>query len=166
MLFSTRKQESLLRQSFLNRLKTKVLKNDGAVKQKIHRSTSDLSEIGERERAWSLPSERELTKYLGPVDECLVQNAEIARRNRRKRTDHRRYSVQLEPSTNMDGKARAANIFPSKYFPPKQTLFNIVRCKWCEPIQQPTSLERDDSDDETYIDDNGIYTTVLCFTEI
>jgi hypothetical protein len=43
---------------------------------------------------------------------------------------------------------------------------NSARCKWCEPTELPGERKYNDSDDETYIDENGIYTTVLCFTEL
>jgi hypothetical protein len=172
MLFPKRKEENLLRQSLLNRFKARLLKKEGVTKhkEKVHRCTSDLSGIGERARAWSLPSEAELKKYLGPVDERLVENAEIAKR--RRRTDDRRYSIQIDYSSDLrslDGEARPRTTsLPARrrYFSSQQTPFNFVRCKWCEPIELPGTLEHNDSDDETYIDENGIYTTVLCFTEI
>ncbi len=169
MLFRRRTQENFLRQSLLSRFKTTVLKEDGVAKekQKVHRRTSDLSE---RARSRSLPSEAEFRKYLGPVDECLVEKAEIAKR--RRRTHERRYSVQpTSPDPPYrDGEVRSKTMpLPRhKYLPPKQTPFNFVRCKWCEPIEPPTRAAEHklDNDDETYIDENGIYTTVLCFTEI
>ena len=167
MLFPARKDENLLRQSFLNRLKLRILKQDGVVKrkEKVHRCTSDLLDNNSRARAWSLPSEAELRKFIGPVDQRLVENAEIAKHRRRR---SRRYSFQLSLP---DLPSRAKTISLPRYLPPKQTLFNSVRCKWCEPPELPVAQtvvpERyDDGNEETYIDENGIYTTVLCFTEM
>ena len=165
MLFPAHKEENLLRQSFLNRLRIRILKQDSVVKhkEKVYRCTSDLSKINQRARAWSLPSEAELKKYIGPVDERLVENAEIAKRKRR--SGHRCYSLQLSSS---DLPSRPKTISLPRYLPPKQTPFNSVRCKWCEPIEMPAALDDNDgnANEETYIDENGIYTTVLCFTEI
>ena len=174
MLFRKRKEENLLRQSLLNRFKTRFSKEDCVPneKQKVHKCTSELAEFGERRRAWSLPSEPELKKYLGPVDERLVENAEIAKRKRRT-DERRRYSVQLSSSTdlsNHDGKMRSKTMSLPRHFPSKQTPYNFVRCKLCEGIEIPprASAEQNgyESDDETYIDENGIYTTVLCLSEI
>ena len=170
MLLPRREQENLLRQSFLNRLKTKLSKKDDVPTNKVNenvlRCRPDSSEIGERVRAWSLPSEAELKKYLGPVDDCLVANAEIAKR--RRRTDDRRHSIQLNLSNlrSLNSKSRSKTVSLPKYFPSKQTPLNSVRCKWWEPTELPGERKYNDSDDETYIDENGIYTTVLCFTEL
>ena len=95
------------------------------------------------------------------MDERLVENAEIAKR--RRRSGNRRYSLQLSSS---DLPSRPKTISLPRYLPPKQTPFNSVRCKWCEPIEMPAALDINDGNEETYIDENGIYTTVLCFTEI
>jgi hypothetical protein len=168
MLLSTYKQENLLRQSLLNRFERRFLKKDGVAKHKgkIYRSTSDLSEIDDRASAWSIPSEVELKKYLGPVEECLVKNSEIANGQRRKKD--RRYSIQINSSDlrSLDGKQRSKTASLRRHFPTKRTPFNSVRCKWCEPIELSGALEHNESNDETYIDENGIYTTVLCYTEI
>jgi hypothetical protein len=167
-----REQENLLRQSFPNRFKTKLSKKDdlptNKIKENVLRCRPDFSEIGERVRAWSLPSEAELKKYLGPVDDYLVANAEIAKR--RRRTDDRRYSIQPLNSSNirtLDSKSLSKTRSLPKYFPSKQTPLNSVRCKWCEPTELPGERKYNDSEDEKYIDDNGIYTTtVLCLTEL
>ena len=168
MLLSTYKQENLLRQSLLNRFKRRILKKDDVEKHKgkMHKRTSDLSEISDRASAWSLPSEEELKKYLGPVHECLAENAEIA--NRRRRKKDRRYSIQINSSDlrSLEGKQRSKTASLQSHFPTKRTPFNFVRCKWCDPIELSGALEQNDSNDETYIDENGIYTTVLCNTEI
>ena len=178
MLFRKRKQENLLRQSLLNRFKTRSLQEDSVSneKQNVHICASDLTEIGERRNcAWSLPSEPELKKYLGPVDEHLVKNAEIAK-SRRRTNKSRRYSIQLSSPDlpNCDDETRSRTMSLPRYFASKQTPYNCVRCKWCEAIELPsctggTAKEQklqNDNNDETYIDENGIYTTVLCFTEI
>lgn len=165
MLFPARKEENLLRQSFLNRLKLRILNQDGVVKrkEKVHRRTSDLLDINTRARTWSLPSEAELRKYIGPVDQRLVENAEIAKHRRRSR----RYSFQLSLP---DLPSRLKTVSLPRYLPPKQTHFSSVRCKWCEPLELPVAPtvvpEHYDGNEETYIDENGIYTTVLCFTEM
>ena len=175
MLFRKRKQENLLRQSLLNRFKTRSLQEDcvSNEKQNVNKCASDLSEIGERRnRAWSLPSEPELRKYLGPVDERLVKNAEIAK-SRRRANESRRYSIQLSSTDlpNCDQETRSRTMSLPRHFASKQTPYNFVRCKWCEAIELPSCTAKEqklqnDSNDETYIDENGIYTTVLCFTEI
>ena len=168
MLLSSSKQKNLLRQSLLNRFKRRILKRDSVAKHKgkIHRRTSDLSEIGDRASAHSLPYEAELKIYLGPVDDCLVENAEIA--NRRRRKKDRRYSIQINSSDlrSLDGNQRSKTVSLQRHFPTKRTPFNFVRCKWCEPIELSGALKQNDSNDETYIDENGIYTTVLCNTEM
>ena len=133
-------------------------------KEKVHRCTSDLLDINTRMRTWSLPSEAELRRYIGPVDQRLVENAEIAKHRRRR---SRRYSFQLGLP---DLPSRPKTISLPRYLPAKQTLFNSVRCKWCEPLELPVAQtvvpEHYDGNEETYIDENGIYTTVLCFTEM
>ena len=168
MIRPRRKQEHLLRQSLFNRFRGRVLEKQGMrnLKENVYRHTSDSVEISERARARSLPSEAELKNYLGSVDECLVENAEIAKRRRRK--DSRRYSIQQNSTglATLDGEERLKSLSLPRYFPQKATPFNFVRCKWCEPIELPGALDPNDSDDETYIDENGIYNTVLCFTEI
>jgi hypothetical protein len=166
MMLQRHKQENRPQESLLDRFKTRLLRKNGATKnkEKVHTGTSDLSEIGERSHAFS-SSEAELKKYLGPVDKSLVENAKIAKR--RKRMDDRRRSIQLNSSDprSLDGGQRSKTL--PRYFLSKRTPFNSVRCKWCEPIEQSSAVEHIyETGDETYIDENGIYTTVLCFSEI
>ena len=169
MLFPKRNEENLLRRSLMNRFKANVLKQDSVTKHKerLRRCSSDSFDIGQRARARSLPSEAELRKYLGPVEQGLVENAEIAKQRRRK-NDKRRYSIQGNPSDDrtLEAELRPKAMSLSRCFPAKRTPFNFVRCKWYEPIELPGAIDQNDNDCETYIDENGIYTTVLCFTEI
>lgn len=168
-----RKQESLLRQSLLNSFESRISKTNSPAKhkekEKVHRRTSDSSEIGERPRACSFPSEKGLRQYLGPIDECLVENAEISQRNRRRQTDGRRHSIHLCSSDLRDfgGESRSKTMALPRYFLTKQARrqFHFVHCKWYEPMELPSATDKE-SNEETYIDENGIYTTVLCFTEI
>ena len=161
------KEESLLRRSLLNRVRTRFLQKDGVAKhkEKVYRLTSDQSQASERPRPLSMPSEAELRRYLGPVDECLVEKAEIAKRRRRGvATNGRPHSIQLNSADLRTHNSETQSL--PRNFRPKPARYNFVRCKWCEPIEVPVIVEPDDSNDETYIDENGIYTTVLCFTEI
>ena len=162
MLFPKRKQENLLRQSLMKRFnKNKTFDwKDGVGKHegKVHtdRSISDFSEIRERERVCSPPTEAELKKkYLGPIDKCLVANAEIAKGTRR--TDNGRY-FQIFHSTQIIWSTKSWREVTIKWttslprnFPSKQTLFNFVRCKWCEPIELSGAVEHNDCDGETHI---------------
>ncbi|CAB4005585.1 Hypothetical predicted protein [Paramuricea clavata] len=155
------KQENRPQESLLDRLRTRLLRKNSATKnkQKVHIETSDLSEIGERSHAFR-SSKAELKKYLGPVE-----NAEIAKR--RKRTDDRGRSIQLDSSDprRLDEEQRSKTL--PRYFSSKRTPFNSVRCKWCEPIELSGAVEHiNETYDGTYIDENGIFTTVLCLSEI
>lgn len=168
MLFTTLKRRDSLQQSIFNRLINNVNKR----KEEGDKISRRLKKVNRKAR--SLPCESELEKYIGPLDDCLVKNAEIAKR---RRTNTRRYSAQLEALDKQiveeDVMLEKSNS-SSKNFVSKNTPLSSVRCMWCEPLlhfQLDQANHRDDEVDEltqeeTYIDENGIYTTVLCFTEI
>ena len=168
MLRTRRSKENLLRQSLLNRLKARVLRNRSLKRRaKTERCALDnLSDTGEREHARSLnPTKTKLRNYLGPVEKHLVVNAEAAKCRQRK--DFRRFSVQLSSSglAIHDAKARFTSMSaPDGFCSPIH--FVSTRCQFCEPIELCGTLLHNDSDNETYIDKNGIYTTDLCFSEV
>ena len=164
-----RNKENLLRQSLLNRLRARVLRNESLKcrKKTERRALDNLSDIGEREHARNLiPTETELRNYLGPVDENLVEYAEIAKCRRRK--DFRRYSIQLSSPglPAHDGKVRYTSMSSASCF---CSSIHFVSTRYhfgSEPTELRGMLHQNDSDNETYIDKNGIYTTDLCFSEL
>mgnify|MGYP002803435640 FL=1 len=171
MLQTRLNQENLLRQSLMNRLRARVLTNEmeslKRTEKTERRALNNLLDIGEQKRTQSLPTETELKNYLGPLDKHLVENAEIAKRRRK---HFRHHSVQLS-SLNLavdDGKARLKSMSLPNCFFSKQTSFKFIRTRvqLCKPTELVSGALHHNDNNETYIDENGIYTTDLCFSEL
>ena len=171
MLRTRLNQENLLRQSFMNRLRARVLtKEMESLKRKElteRRALNNLLDIGEQKCAQSLPTETELRNYLGQLDKHLVENAEIAKRRRK---HFRQHSIQLRSSglEVNDGKSRLKSMSVPNCFFSKQTSFKFIRTRFqlCKPIELVSGTLHHNDNNETYIDENGIYTTDLCFSEL
>lgn len=155
MLFSRtdNKKTSLYKQSLLNRLKPKLSRNEKDNEFKPELQSITPKEMQQRQRPRSLPYEAEILFQLcvGPVDNSLIQMAEIAQQKRR---PHSVCSEWSSPQLNPEWSS--FDEFQSRL----ESSFNSSNSSASSGKIYNTGQA------ETYIDENGIYTTVLCFTEI
>ena len=171
MLRTKLNQENLLRQSLMNRLRARVLRNEMESLERREktgkRALNDLLGICEQKRAQSLPSETELRNFLGPLEKHMVENAEIAKRRRKY---FRHQSIQLNSfgvAVN-DGKVRLKSMSVPNCLFSKQTSLKFIRTRFqlCKPKELVSVTLHHNDNNETYIDENGIYTTDLCYSEL
>ena len=182
MLFSKSKdkQDNLYKQSLLKRIKPKLFGNERVSESRSkHQSMPDEKEIKEwrRDRSLLPEADRNFESCLGPVDDSLLKRAVTAKHKRR---THSLSSIQNSRQLNMM-EWQSFDEFRSRLVSLKQQ--EKQYSKHCK--ERRNSLEscfknaklwksfgisgiqyKDGQDDDTYIDENGIYTTVLCYTEM
>ena len=187
MLFSKSKdthvQDNLSKQGLLNRMKPKLFGHKRVSETRSsksrHHSSPDAKEKKEWRRARNLLPEAygNFKSCFGPVDDSLVKTAETAKHRRRTQSLG---SIQYSRQLNMM-EWKSFDEFRSRLVSLKQQ--EKQYSKHCK--ERRNSLEscfknaklwksfgisgiqyKDGQDDDTYIDENGIYTTVLCYTEM
>ena len=182
MLFSKSKnaQDNLYKQSLLNRVQLKLFQREriGESRSK-HRSMLDEKEIKEWKNK-SLPTEgdRNFESCFGPVDDSLLKRAETAKHRRRPHSlgsslDPRQLNV-MEWQNFDEFQARLVSLKRQEKHNSKYCKEGCYYSEPCLNIKFWKSFStsgmkykvKNGQDDETYIDENGIYTTVLCNTEI
>ena len=184
MLFSKSRdrhvQDNLPKQSLLNRMKPKLFgqKRVSETRSRYH-STPDAKEKKEWRRASNLEPEADgnFKSCFGSVDHSLVKTAETAKHKRRTQSLS---SIQNSRQLNMM-EWQSFDEFRSRLVLLKQQEKHYSkdckeRCNSLEPCLKNAKLwksfgisgikYKDGQDDDTYIDENGIYTTVLCYTEM
>ena len=182
MLFSKSKdkQDNLYKQSLLKRIKPKLFGNERVSESRSkHQSMPDEKEIKEwrRDRSLLPEADRNFESCLGPVDDSLLKRAVTAKHKRR---THSLSSIQNSRQLNMM-EWQSFDEFRSRLVSLKQQEKHYSkdckeRCNSLETCLKSVKLwksfgisgiqYKDGQDDDTYIDENGIYTTVLCYTEM